>query len=47
MKIQINNIVRDMTPTEEAEWWEWHNSTPSPDDPTAEEALDILLGGAE
>ena len=36
MRIQIDNIVRDMTPEEIAEYEEWRRNTPPPD---AEEAL--------
>ena len=45
MKIQIDNEVRDMTPDEEREWAEWHENTPSPDDPTTDEVIDYLFGG--
>lgn len=40
MKICIDGITREMTPEEEAEYL-------SEEEPTAEELLDILTGGAE
>lgn len=32
MKIQINDVVRDMTPEEEAEFLEWQRTTPPPEE---------------
>ena len=43
-----NGIVRDMTAEEEADFIEEHEKMPAPweDTVTADEALDIILGGA-
>lgn len=41
MKIMINGIIRDMTAEEEAEF------IAGEEDLTANEALDIILGGGE
>lgn len=41
MKIQVDNIVRDMTPEEEAALIEAQREV------TDEEALEIILGGVE
>lgn len=50
MKIMDNGVIRDMTPEEVEAWQVWHDNThpvdpPEPGELTAEEALDILLGG--
>ena len=48
MKIQIDDIVRDMTPEEIAEYEEWQRTKPSPSDIEEQadkaEAYDILMG---
>lgn len=49
MLIQIDNIVREMTPEEETEMEEWRRNTPRPDieaeSANKAEAYDIIVSG--